>query len=153
MNKSLIYGLNVSDSSFDYVFDFDAKMGYMPALGHNGKVMRFGLTVESIAQAAFTYEYVNSDNEDELIENAQIMSISDLWVEALNSVTDDESDLTDIKAHIGMVFLLLDIIPIPPFSTSAVQKVVKEFKAGKITATDAYQTITDGMGKDIVSVS
>jgi hypothetical protein len=149
-DKNLVVGCNAVDGTFQYIFDFTAKKGYVGELGHSGRVVQFDLTVENIAKAAYTGEWVESDEECEIDENAQIMSISDIWRDALQSETDDEKDMTDVKAHIGMIFLILDLVRIPAFSVTSVAKIVKSVKNGQTSQTDGYQAIVDGLGYEIV---
>lgn len=151
MDKSLVFGSNAVDGHVDYVFDFSAQKGYVNALTSDRAIAVFDLNPENIAKAAFTGEWVESDNEDEIDENAQITTVSDMWLEALNSADDDEMDMTGIKAHLGIIALLLGVVVIPPFAYNGVQKILKEVKTGKTSEIDGYQAIVDGMGKDIVS--
>lgn len=157
VDKSLVYGHNTVDGTFAYIFDFVAQKGYVPAIGQSGHVVQFDLTVANMAKAAFTDEWVDSDEEDEIVPDGQSWSISDMWYDALNSVEsdednkDDETDMTDIKAHIGMIFLMLDLVRIPAFSMTSVTKVINSVRNGYLSQTDGYQAIVDGMGYEIVT--
>lgn len=150
-DKSLVVGYNVVDGTFKYIFDFVAQKGYVPAIGQTGHVVQFDLTVTNMAKAAFTDEWVDSEEECEIVTDGVSWSISDMWRNALNQEDDDEKDMSDIKAHIGMIFLILDLVRIPAFSMTSVAKIVKSVRNGLLSQTDGYQEICAGMGYEIVN--
>jgi hypothetical protein len=148
MKNQLILGENRTDSFIRYVLDMSDKKIYLTT-GEDqiGQIQVIEATATNIAIVAFTEDL---DDLARIGSNVTYGSVSELWVNALDSDKPDDTDVSDLLAKFTLIRVWMDNLDITPDAGRWVQATLNDYNTGRLTTIEASTKIRDVMGEGYI---